>query len=225
VKFLAPILIAAVCSQAADQAWFRLSGFSSDGEYLAWESGGVQDGSGFPWHRVVILDTGTSREVESSLMVLEDEFADGVEGLFQNRRNDLLMEFGIEVSPEEPLVYRPLTDLTVQGDSLPFCLEYHCPGYWSDEYTLRLAIIPLGYDEDYPDWYPEPVSMELTLSGQGFFSETMPPDEYSYVFGYGFAAVYRNPVLANRLAVVLHTVVPGFEGSDGRYRVVSGEIP
>ncbi|HOP25763.1 MAG TPA: DUF2259 domain-containing protein [Candidatus Sabulitectum sp.] len=224
MKFLAPILIAALCAQAADQAWFRLAGFSSDGEYLAWESGGVQDGSGFPWLRVVILDTGTSREVESSLMVLEDEFADPDLGVFQNRRNDLLMEFGIEVPPEEPLVYRPLTDLTVQGDSLRFCLEYYCPGYWSDEYLLCLITNSLGYDKDYPDWFPEPVSLELSLSGQEFFSEETPPEEYRYVFGYGFAAVYRNPVLANRLAAVLHTVVPGFEGADGRYRVVSGEL-
>ncbi len=224
MKHAVLLLVAAVCSRAADQAWFRLAGFSSGGEYLAWETGGVQDGSGFPWLRVVILDTGTSREVESSLMVLEDEFANPDLGVFQNRRNDLLMEFGIEVPPEEPLVYRPLTDLTAQGDSLPFCLEYHCPGYWSDEYMLRLATTPLGYDKDYPDWFPEPVSLELALSGELFFSEPEPPEEYRYVFGYGFAAVYRNPVLANRLAVVLHTVVPGFEGADGRYRVVSGEL-
>ncbi len=227
MKLASVMLMACLSAYGADQAWFRLLGFSEDGKYLAWEEGGVQDGSGFPWQRVIILDTETSTEVESSYKVWEDELREPEEGFFNTDRNGLVMEYGIDTPPEDPLVYRPLTDLAAQGDSLRFCLEYYCPGYYTGEYVLRLERSPAapGNVEGYPDWFPEPVVLSLTVADTDFFHEEEPPEEYGYVFGYGFAGIYRNPIARERLVVVLHSVMPGFEGADGRFRVVSGELP
>ena len=225
MKTLAVVLLVCLSAYGADQAWFRLLGFSADGRFLAWEEGGVQDGSGFSWLRVVVLATETSTEVESSYQVWEDELNEPEEGFFQSEKNRLLMKFGIDTPPGEPLIYRPLTDLNPQGDSLRFCLEYFCPGCWADEYVLLLEQTPVGYEEGYPDWFPEPVILSLTVDDKCFFNEEEPPEEYGYVFGYGIAGIYRNPFAGNELVVTLHSVVPGFEGADGRFRVVSGVLP
>lgn len=229
MKAVVIVLFTALICRAADQAWFRIIGFSPDGGYLAWETGGIQDGSGFPWIRMVVLDSRTSIEADSRYRVWEDETAAPDVDYLRRERADLMMEFGIEEgNTGEPLVYYPVTDLSAPGDSVLFCLDYYCPGYNAGEYLLRLKGRAVSAEEGYPDWFPDPVLLSMTAEGdsaQIFFSEDEAPEDYAYVFGYSIAAVYRNPALSRSVAVVLHAVVPGFEGADGRFRVVSGELP
>jgi len=82
--------------------------------------------------------------------------------------------------------------------------------------------------DGYPDWFPCPVSPVLSIIDEAgtatLFSESELPADYRSVFGYAIAAVYANPTVRGSLLVVLHTLEPGFEGSDGRFRVVSGSV-
>ena len=49
-------LLAAAPALAADGAQSRALGYSADGKYFAFEQFGVQDGSGFPYWDVFVLD-------------------------------------------------------------------------------------------------------------------------------------------------------------------------
>lgn len=212
----------------SDQAWLRLVGFSQDGVYAAWETGGVQDGSGFPWLRVEVINTETSLPEKALYKVWEEECINPDPALTGGMTADLCAEFEIEEgSIGDPLIFHPVTDLGVSPDTVSFCLEHYFPGYNSGRLTMVLENLPAALSQGYPDWFPSPVSLRITLAGDLgmiFFSEETVPEDYRYVFCYSFAGVYRNPVNNRSLLVVLHTQEPGFEGSDGRFRVVSGAV-
>lgn len=234
-KYLVPacIFFLSLPGFSEDQAWFRMVGFSPDGEYAAWKMGGVQDGSGFQWVELEILSTESSLQVDRYRNVW-DEYVDEFPGeadLASSEEDilELCSKYGIEPGIcDSPLVYHPLTDLGANGDSVAFCLEIYSPRYNSGEILLTLTTLPADIEQDYPDWFPSPVTPILHVSQDGtsnvFFSEEAFKQQYTMDFDYNIAAIYRNPVIDNSLLVVLHTTRPGFEGPDGRFRVVCGNL-
>lgn len=216
-----------------DQASFRLLGFSGDGDYAAWEMGGVQDGSGFRWIELEVFDTESSLRVDGFTRVWDeyvDELPDSADIASADEEiREMCRKYGIQSDGfESPLVYHPLTDLSVCSDSVVFCLESYSPNYNSGEITLTLSTLPADMDQDYPDWFPPPATPVLHIRESGekhlFFNEDVLPEQHSMNFAYSIAAVYHNPRVNNTLLVVLHSRKPGFEGPDGRFRVVSGSI-
>ncbi|MCK5842323.1 MAG: hypothetical protein KAH31_09160, partial [Candidatus Sabulitectum sp.] len=142
---------------------------------------------------------------------------------------DLCEKYGINSGNyESALVYHPLTDLGVNGDTVAFCLESYSPRYNSSEIHLILALMPADVKQSYPDWFDSPVTPVLHTVTDGerklFFSEDTVQGQHALSFDYSIAAVYKNPIIENSLLVVLHSERPGFEGPDGRFRVVSGSI-
>ena len=235
VFLLVQVCLLVISSQAVseDQAWFRIIGFSGDGAYVAWEMGGIQDGSGFQWVEAEVLNTETPLETARYRYVWDegvDELpsAEDVAAVEQDIL-DLCEKYGISSGNyESPLVYHPLTDLGVNGDTAAFCLESYTPRYNSGEIILTLALMPANVEQSYPDWFASPVTPVLHTVSDGerklFFSEDTVQGQHVLSFDYSIAAVYRNPGIENSLLVVLHSVRPGFEGPDGRFRVVSGSF-
>lgn len=221
-------LLVFVCAATlgADQAWFRLTGFSEDGQFVLWETGGVQDGSGFPWVRMEVVNVETSLPEESVYLVWEDpESIQPDFSVAENTVADLCREFWIKPgNTGSLLLYHPVTDLCVSPDTVVFCLEQYCPGFNSGEIVLVLKNTPADMQEGYPDWFPQPVSLSIETDSLLFFHEDELAEGYEAVFGYSFAGVYRNPAVTNSLLVVLHATKPGFEGPDGRFRVVTGTV-
>ncbi len=235
VFLLVQVCLLVISSQALseDLAWFRMIGFSEDGAYAAWEMGGIQDGSGFQWVEAEVLNTETSLETVRYRYVWDegvDELpsAEDVAAVEQDIL-DLCEKYGISSgSYEPPLVYHPLTDLGVKGDTVAFCLESYSPRYNSGEIILTLGLMPADVEQSYPDWFDSPVTPVLHTVCDGerklFFSEDTVQGQHVLSFEYSIAAVYRIPAFQDRLLVVLHSVRPGFEGPDGRFRVVCGSI-
>lgn len=227
------MLVISFPALSEDQASFRLLGFSEDGAYVAWEMGGVQDGSGFQWTELEILDTESSLHADG-FRHMWDECVDELPGeadvaSIEYCILDLCREYGIQSGNyDAPLLYHPLTDLGVKGDTVVFCLESYSPRYNSGEIVLTLTALSADMDQGYPDWFPPPATPVLHITEAGeehlFFSEDVLPERHSMNFAYSFAAVYSNPQVNNSLLVVLHSTRPGFEGPDGRFRVVSGSI-
>ncbi len=224
-----------ISSQAVseDLAWFRVIGFSGDGAYVAWEMGGIQDGSGFQWVEVEVLDTETSLETARYRYVWDENVdelpsAEDVASVEQNIL-DFCEKYEITSGNyESPLVYHPLTDLGVNGDTVAFCLESYSPRYNSSEIILTLALMPADVEQGYPDWFDSPVTpvLHTVSNGEGklLFSEELVQGQHVLSFDYSIAAIYRIPGFQDRLLVVLHSTRPGFEGPDGRFRVVCGNL-
>jgi hypothetical protein len=227
---VAALILLSSASSAEDQAWFRLIGFSEDGSCAAWEMGGVQDGSGFQWVEMEVIDTGTSLCLDG-LERVWDQYVDELPGEAEvaSAEKDILRmcrDYGIRAGSNlPPLVYHPPTDLSADADSVVFCLQAYSPRGNTGEILLILETQSAEPVEDYPDWFPDPMLPVLSVvrdeQSSLFFADE---ESSSMFFDYSISAVYRNPELENSLLVVLQTVSPGFEGPDGRFRVVSGSI-
>lgn len=72
---LGALILAAAPALAGDAAQFTPLGFSLDGRYFAFEEFGVQDGSGFPFSNIFILDVTADKWAGGSPFraVIEDE--------------------------------------------------------------------------------------------------------------------------------------------------------
>ena len=68
LTFFTTLILAPVTALAGDAAEFRAHGFSADqkGRYFAFEEFGVQDGSGFPYSNIYIVDLETDKWVPGS---------------------------------------------------------------------------------------------------------------------------------------------------------------
>jgi predicted secreted protein len=64
--FLALFAMATAAVRAADNVERAIIGFSSDGRYFAFEQYGVQDGSGFPFSEIFIVDLDANQWVKGS---------------------------------------------------------------------------------------------------------------------------------------------------------------
>src|SRR6266540_3460201 len=60
------LIVAIVPAKAADNAERVIVGFSPDGRYFAFEQYGVQDGSGFPYSEIFVVDLKANKWVKGS---------------------------------------------------------------------------------------------------------------------------------------------------------------
>ena len=77
VASLAGLALLTAPAFAGDAAQFQPLGFSEDGRYFAFEEYGIQDGSGFPYANITILDTAADKWAAGSpfRIRLEDDTA------------------------------------------------------------------------------------------------------------------------------------------------------
>lgn len=101
IGLLAAILGAAVptASSAADAARRDIIGFSPDGTYFAFEEWGVQDGSGFPYSNVYVIDNRIDEWVPGSPFraLLQGDWAkpDQARTQARNAASSMLVQLGI----------------------------------------------------------------------------------------------------------------------------------
>ncbi len=246
MKVLSPIsclLYLAALSTAATVATPVFLGFSPDGEFAAMGQYLIQDGSGFPEASIVIVSTSDSGILRSFRTVMDYETWPEVEndesrGTIHNPAwHDVMEKAGrcldsLHISGDltgNHCICHPRTDTGSDPCMASFVPWVGAPGFTGPQYVVGLDCLPFQ-PENPPDWvsmFPEPVTMHLWITnreGDTLMSirETSPPDDFRYVSSYGIRDVY---VLGEDLvAVVLCTTVPGFEGSDGMFRLVTGKL-
>ncbi|MCB1487241.1 MAG: DUF2259 domain-containing protein, partial [Bauldia sp.] len=71
--FLAVFAMSAGPVAAADNASSLVLGFSPDGRYFAFEEYGVQDGSGFPYSTIYVIDTASDQWVSGTPVRVLDQ--------------------------------------------------------------------------------------------------------------------------------------------------------
>jgi hypothetical protein len=129
-------------------------------------------------------------------------------------------------------VHHPLTDLTPGQRDVRFATGMYGPDHpASPVFDLVLENREAaGVDEETMEmWVVPPVVLYLALVERGTGRETVLADETGtadeslYCYGYGLRDVttWRD----RYVVVVLRRSVPGFEGPDTRYRVVTGVLP
>lgn len=219
-------------AMAAERALLDVIGYSGDGRYFAFEEYGVQDGSGFAYSNIYVVDLIEDRWVigtpvrvlaegdQSSLSEIREEAQTGV----AQRLADLDIRH-----PADVLAYRG--DGEVGDDGLE--MAFGQIGYFGqtvdelERYKLSLDIFKAPTSTPCMDWFgDEPMGFKLSLSYEDYlvtlFEDTDLPRSRGCPVTYKITGVYV-PFYAQDLThgvVILSSFPRGFEGPDRRFVAV-----
>ncbi|GGA38016.1 DUF2259 domain-containing protein [Pelagibacterium lentulum] len=211
---------------AGDSAQFNALGYSQDGRHFAFEQFGIQDGSGFPYADIFLIDLETDTFAGGSPFRtrIDSEMTHVAEARAQvlMQAEESLAEFGIS-RPALPLVLRGDGELVDEGLSI----VYGIPSYGLDqtrgEYALSLDIFKAPSGQDCEFFEGGPMGFALYReTGEGreqLHRDTRVPASRNCVITYKFYGVF-NPFESwdNSAAVaVLSVWSHGFEGPDRRF--------
>lgn len=226
----------AVISAAAagDYADREIIGFSADGRYFAFEEYGMQDGSGFPYSNIYLIDTTTDSWVSGTpvRVRLDNENATVEDARAQARAgaSAALSSRGVDV-PGRLLVSNPLTEIVPD----PLVAEFQTFAYSPrvsetnlltiNEYPLYLKTCDFGLGDT--------MGFELTLRTVTGEMRTLHHDDTipasrACPIGYGISDVVAFDGGPNGdvvLIVILNVFQIGFEGPDRRFIAIATSIP
>ncbi|WEK49724.1 MAG: DUF2259 domain-containing protein [Candidatus Kaistia colombiensis] len=225
--------LASVLSTAAiagDFAERSILGFSPDGSRFAFEEFGIQDGSGFPYANIFVLDTAKDSWVAGTpvRVRLDDETA-GIAAARADARQkagDYLA--GLD-QPGRLLASNPITESGRDPYSIAF-RPHPVQQLDSPELKLTLQTIPLDAPNNSdPDYKTQ--GFRLVLQDER--GETILHEDKSLPASRGTALDYRiNDVVIHQrfgepatLVVLVMVLTRGFEGPDGRYLAVTAQLP
>lgn len=237
------LFLAAGASVAGSVASVGFLGFSLDGRYAAMEQYWIEDGSGFPGAEITVMyvaDNSVFRNFE--VQWTEDlMYIDGVEMCYENSMNPARETIrgnaesfldSLDISPDNEGVHcvcHPLTDTGVEPESVLFATWIGSLMYRGPEFSLTLQNHKQMPDSP-PEWismFDVPVILEVLITDADdntvmHLNENSSQPGYEYVSNYRIRDVYIYN--DNLLALILNTTEPGFEGPDGRFRMVTGVI-
>lgn len=227
---------------AADGAAFNAIGYSPDSRYFAFEQYGVQDGSGFPYWDVFIIDLKSNEWVKGSpyRAMIESEEAKLAAARDQARAAaaPALKELNI-TDPAELVAANPATEVVADRERLTFDRWYTSLGSRAGEksplevrFELSVEKLPLPRPADCPeddvDNYGVRVSLkDLQLGTTRVIHEDKAiPASRNCPEAYDIAAVVAQggfPV-TDRLVALIGVYARGFEGLNHRFIAVPFSI-
>jgi len=215
---------------AGDRALIDVIGYSGDARYFAFEEFGIQDGSGFPYSNLYIVDLTTDSWVVGTPVRKQasDESVPLGEVRAQVRAEaeDKLESLGINVPAEYAALIGDGAP-GLDGQTLRFGTPGYEPGAVSGNYELRLSTFPATSAAPCSEWFSaEPLGYQLIIADSG--SERLIHRDGALPRSRGCPLAYRLygvvvPFQARSIgdAVALISVYPGgFEGPDRRFIAV-----
>ncbi|WP_417578872.1 DUF2259 domain-containing protein [Pelagibacterium sp.] len=211
---------------AGDSAQFDAIGYSEDGRYFAFEQFGIQDGSGFAYAEIFLIDLQTDKfvggapfeaRIDAELTPVVDARA-----LVRSRAKPALSEYGI-IQPARPLVLRGDGELSDDGLSIDYGLPSYGLARTAAEYSLDLEIFkaPGSRDCEFFEGTPMGFALQRTMEGDAeeIYRDTRVPASRHCVITYKFYGVFTPfDTWDNDAAVaVLSVWSHGFEGPDRRF--------
>ena len=163
VLILSALSSAAAPALAADGAQSRAIGYSADGKYFAFEQFGVQDGSGFPYWDVFVLDLAANDWVKGTpvRILVEDE-----EQRLPEARRQAMAKAGPVIErlaitePADLLLANPFTEAVPDRTRVRFGIFHNT---MEPPYELSVANVDLPAPADCTDPDFKPFGMALTL--------------------------------------------------------------
>lgn len=214
-------------AMAGDRALADFIGFSENGRYFAFEEYGVQDGSGFPYSTIYVIDLNQDAWVPGSPYRYRAE--DETETLARARNEAATMAAG---KIAELGITEPADVIALNGDgeiSDGLTMEFAQPGYFPgetlDKFTLTLEVFDAETPEDCSQYTGEPgKGYALTITGPSGDHELhrdqgVLPKSRGCITTYRLYAVvtpqYASPQQTG--VVIISTYPVGFEGPDRRF--------
>lgn len=231
-------LLLSTPSFAGDASTYIPLGFSAEGRYFAFAQTGVQDGSGFAYADLAVVDVARNRFAASDSIVLEEEgdrepSPETALKIVLGRLK--LARFGISPGKNlgQDLLVRLPTDFSRYTNAL-FSYDFWAEGGATMTIPKYELLLQEKNAEDTTDgkWCTDflgkaPQMFELTLVGregtdgasQVLQNDQRLPQSRGCVAGY---SIQRVTTFRGALVVQLSYTGPGFEGPDIRQMVVTG---
>lgn len=229
-SLLAALALSASPALAGDRALIDFIGFSPDAKYFAFEQFGIQDGSGFPFSEIFVID------------LAADKWAPGTPVSVRIDSEEVSLGAARTQSAEEAAtvlarfaITEPVEILALNGDGAAepdfTQLRFGVPGYGQGEpvsdQTLRLESFEAKSPLPCLDWFSQaPLGLSLVMQGEGaervIHRDKRLPESRGCVFEYRLFGVVQ-PGWAQDIssAVAIVSVYSGgFEGPDRRFIAV-----
>ncbi|ODT65656.1 MAG: hypothetical protein ABS75_30595 [Pelagibacterium sp. SCN 63-23] len=224
------LVLAAAPTLAGDRALLDLVGFSQDFRYFAFEEFGIQDGSGFAYANLYIVDLSTDSWVVGTPIRVraddEERSLGAVRAEALSQAQSHIDDFRIEV-PADLLALNGDGAPASDGKKLAFGFPTYLPGALSGDYALSLATFDTKAASPCAEWFGSaPKGYALTIADNGtkrlvHRDAGLPrsrgcPSDYRI---HGVVAPFGSASLSNAVAII--SVYPGgFEGPDRRFLAV-----
>jgi predicted secreted protein len=226
----AALLVLTVPAMAGDRALIDYVGFSEDFRYFAFEEFGIQDGSGFAYSNIFVVDLDTDSWVIGTPVRVQAESEETslvkVRSQAAQLAADHVDEFKLAV---------PVEIAAMIGDGVPDAdattLAFGAPGYMpgavSGDYRLELTTYETTAVSPCEDWFgAKPMGYALTITDQGgerlIHRDAGLPRSRGCPLDYRLHSVlmpFEGATLSNAVAII--SVYPGgFEGPDRRFLAV-----
>ena len=228
-------------AEAADGAQSRAIGYSKDRRYFAFEQYGVQDGSGYSYAEIFIIDIPVDGWVKGSpfrvLLENEDKSLTDAHKQVMALAKPLLDQLKIE-EIAEVLASNPYTELAANRRVARFDRYYNSMGSYAEnerrgymELEIKTVALPQPSNCTEADFVG--VGMELSLRNRqsGTFKsivkDTKIPTSRNCPLDYDIEAIYAPTGFLNGpdpLIALIGVYTRGFEGSDRRFIAVPFEL-
>lgn len=225
VFMIGSLLLASAPAHAGDYADRSILGFSADGSHYAFEEFGVQDGSGFAYSNIYLIDTDKDAWVSGTpIRVMHEDEDVPLEEVRAGARKTvapLLARYGI-VPAGQVVVSNPSSELS--ADPYPVRFLTNLYANWSNHaWTLTLTPLPFPDGEKCANLGPLHgfrLALENPVGEARILHEdTTVPASRGCPENYAIADVITDfpegayPVMV----VLLHVISQGFEGPDRRF--------
>lgn len=213
---------------AGDRAMVEFIGYSPDAKYFAFEEYGEEDGSGFPYSNIYIVDLDNDQWVGESpyRIVLEDESATVTDAraAAYDAADAAINEFTANL---------PVYVLALNGDGdartgAGEAIDFGQPGYGLSEMlssqTLGLGVFPRPSSEDCSVIADETYGFSLAIDGEEIYADGQKlPKSRGCPMGYKIYAVLTPAewsVTQGGTVAIISYYPFGFEGPDRRFLAV-----
>ena len=215
---------------AGDRAVLDVIGFSGDSRYFAFEEFGIQDGSGFAYSNIYVVDLHDDTWVVGTPIRVQAD--DEGQALSKIRAEAWLAAeedidaLGIDV-PAEIVALIGDGEPDNDGLSLRFGTPGFDPGQVFGDYELQLSTFPTTAASPCQEWFAvDPLGYELTIvdgdSSRLLHRDTSLPRSRGCPFTYrlhGVVTPFQATSISDAVAII--SVFPGgFEGPDRRFLAV-----
>jgi predicted secreted protein len=223
------ILFASGHAMAADAADRAIVGFSKDGSHFAFEEYGVQDGSGFPYSNIYIINLEKDEWVKGSpiRVVVRDEKATSYTARHQalTEAAPLIEKHGT-VQPARLLASNAVGEEVADPHTMTFKRFHNLPKLW----TVKLTNLDLDLPPECQS-LPAIKGFALSVSVDNkkpteVYRDSKLPESRGCPENYRLADIIAHGESETaKVVVMIHKLTYGFEGRDVRFVTVPIDLP
>jgi predicted secreted protein len=216
-------------AQAGDAAEMRVIGFSADARMFAFEEFGVQDGSGFPYSNIFVVDLALDKFAPGApvRVTIEREapIKDARLRAWEKARS-LIARYGVDSDPGAFAAYRAAADLGASGDAVRFNRYPQAPNV-ARPYAIAIQSKPFPATKDclnasngFNGFMLKLVEANGAPVDRLLYEDAAVPPSRKCPTGYRVGAVVTGGANAVAAVAMIQASSQGFEGDDIRWIAV-----